>query len=93
MRKLETSEQLRGELEKQTEVLRKVLEDKEKEITDSKDQLWWAKEDAIQEYRDFDALLVELGSSFDDGFDDFFLQVESSYLDLDLSHISIDPQA
>lgn len=91
MRKLDTFEQLRGELEKQTEVLRKVLEDKEKEITDSKDQLWWAKEDAIQEYCDFDALLAELGSSFDDGFDDFFLQVKSSYLDLDLSHISIDP--
>lgn len=36
-KKLALSEQVRGELEKQMEVLKKVLEDKEKEITDSKD--------------------------------------------------------
>lgn len=93
LRKLEASKQLHDELEKQTEALRKVLEDKEKEIADSKDQLRRAKEDPIQEYCDSDALLTELGTSFADGFDDWFRQVKASYPDLDLSHISIDPQA
>lgn len=84
---------MRGELEKQTEVLKKVLENKEKKITDTKDQLCRAKEDAIQEYRDSDTLLAELGSSFADGFDNCLRQVKSSYPDLDLNHISIDSQA
>jgi len=47
--------QVRGELEKQTEMLRQVLEDKEKEISDAKDRLRQVKEDATREYRDFDA--------------------------------------
>ena len=42
------------------------------------------------EYRDSDALLKELGGSFVDGFDDCFHQVKASFLDLDLSHISIE---
>ena len=46
------------------------MEDKEKEIRDAKDQLRQAKEVAIREYRDSDALLVELGTSFAEGFDD-----------------------
>lgn len=45
------------------------------------------------EYRDSDALLKELGGSFVDGFDDCFHQVKASFLDLDLSHISIEAQA
>lgn len=69
--------------------MRKVLEEKEGEIKDVKDQLRQAKEDAIQQYRDSDAL----GSSFADGFDDCFRQVKASFLDVDLSHVSIDPQA
>ena len=49
---LACSEQVRGELEKQTELLRQDLEDKEKEIKDAKDQLLQAKEVAIRKYRD-----------------------------------------
>ena len=45
------------------------------------------------EYRDSDTLLNELGGSFVDGFDDCFHQVKASFLDLDLSHISIEAQA
>ena len=52
-----------------------------------------AKEDAIKEYRDFDALLFELGGSFANGFDDSLHQVKASFLDLDLSKISINAQA
>lgn len=59
----------------------------------SKDQLRRAKMDVVQEYRDFDILLMELGRSFADGFNNILHQVKASYLDLDLSHISIDLQA
>ena len=73
--------------------LKKILTDKEGEISEAKGQLRQAKEDAVREYRDSDTLLKELGGSFADGFDDCFRQVKASFLDLDLSHISIDAQA
>lgn len=69
--------------------MKKVLKDKENEISKSKKQLHWAREDAIKEYHDSDALLAELGGSFADGFDDCLHQVKASFLDLDLSHITI----
>ena len=72
------------------EPLRQVLEDKEKEICDTKDQLRQAKEEAIREYRDFDALLVELRGSFVEVFDNTLWQVIASYPDLDVSHVNID---
>ena len=43
---------------------KKALEGKEKEIKNLKDGLRQAKEVAVREYRDFDALLSELGDSF-----------------------------
>ena len=89
-KKLACSKQDRVELEKQVESLRKVLEDKEKEIADTKNQLRQAKEEAVCEYRDSDAFLSELGESFAEGFDDALHQVKSSYPDLDVSHVSID---
>ena len=73
--------------------MKEVLEDKEKEITNTKDRLYQVKEEAIREYRDFDALLTELGGSFAKGFDDALLQVKASYPDLDVSHVNIDAQA
>ena len=72
------------------ELLWKVLEDKEKEITD---WLRQAKEEAIREYYDSDALLAELGGSFAEGFDNTLRQVKAPYLDLDVSHVNIDAQA
>lgn len=66
---------------------------KREEISATKDQLRQAKEGAIQEYCDSEALLAECGSLFVDGFDDCFHQVKASYPDLDLSHVSIDTQA
>ena len=70
-----------------------VLEDKEKEIRDTKDQLRQAKEEAICEYRDSKALLAKLRGSFAEGFDDALRQVKASYPDLDVSHVNIDAQA
>ena len=90
---LACSEKVRGELEKQTEMLRQVFEDKEKEINDAQDWLRQAKEDVIREYRDSDAYLTVLEGTYTDGFDDCLRQVKTSFPDLDLSHVSIDAPA
>ena len=41
------------------------------------------------EYCDSDALISELGVSYNDGFDDALRQVKALYLELDLSSINI----
>ena len=61
--KLKLAEQARDEYYKLTKDLKKALEDKEKEVHQ-------AKEVAVLEYRDSDALLSKLGVSYNDGFDD-----------------------
>ena len=61
---------MRKELEQSTEEAKKALEAKDKEVQDLKDRLHQAKEVAIREYRDSDALLSELGDFFLQGFDD-----------------------
>ena len=61
--KLKLAEQARDEYYKLTKDLKKALEDKEKEVRQ-------AKEVTVLEYRDSDALLSELGVSYNDGFDD-----------------------
>ena len=91
-KKLAYSEQVKGELKKQTELLRQVLEDKEKEITDTKNQLCQAKEEAVREYRDSDAFLAELEGTFAEGFDNALRQVKNSYTNLDVSHVTIETQ-
>ena len=73
--------------------MRQVLEDKEKEIIDTKDKLRQAKEEEICEYRDSDTLLAEIGGSFAKGFDDCLRQVKASFPELDLSHVNINAQA
>ena len=82
------------ESEASVEALKEILKDKEGEISEAKGLLRQAKEGAVRECRDSDALRRELGGSFTDGFfDDCFCQVKASFQDLDLSHISIDTQA
>ena len=41
------------------------------------------------EYRDSDALISELGVSYNDGFDDALRQVKALYLELDLFSVNI----
>ena len=53
-----------------TEELKNTLEDKENEVRH-------AKEAAVLEYRDSDALLVELKVSYNDGFDDALRQAKA----------------
>ena len=68
-----------------TEELKKVLEDKEND-------LHHAKEAAVLEYRDSDALLSELRVSYNDGFDDALRQAKALYPKLDFSSVNITVQ-
>ena len=81
------------EFEASVEALKKILKDKEGEIAKKKNQLRQAKEVAVHEYRDSDALLKELGGSYADGFDDCLHQVKAVFLDLDLSNVNINALA
>ena len=57
--KLKLTERARDEYQKMTEELKKALEDKENDVRQ-------AREKAVQEYRDFDALISELGVCYND---------------------------
>ena len=91
-KKFDLSEQARKELEQKTDEAGKALEIKEKEIQDLKETLRQAKEVAVWEYRDSDALLGELGGSFLQGFDDALCQVQRAYPNLDVSMITVNDQ-
>ena len=80
--KLKLAERARDEFQKMTEELKKVLEDKENDLHQ-------AKERAVLEYRDSDALLSELGVLYNDGFDDALRQAKALYPKLDFSSINI----
>lgn len=62
--KLNLTKRILEAVKKQMEALAKVLKDKEDDISKSKEQLRRAKEDAVNEYCNSDALLYELGGSF-----------------------------
>ena len=80
--KLKLTEQARDEYQRMTEDLKTVLEDKE-------DKLRLATEKAVQEYRDSDALLTELGTSYNDGFDNALRQAKALYPKFDFSAVNI----
>ena len=92
-RKFDLSEQVRKALEQKMDKARKALEVKDKEIQDLKEKLRQAKEVAVREYCDSDTLLVELGDSFLQGFDDALRQVKKAYPALDVSMVNVDDQA
>ena len=80
--KLKLAERARDEYQKTTKELKKILEDKENDLRQ-------AKERAVQEYQDSDALLSELGVSYNDGFDDALRQAKALYPKLDFSSVNI----
>ena len=92
-KQFELSERVRKDLKQSMEEVKKTLEAKDKEIQDLKDGLRQAKEVAVCEYRDSDALLSELGDSFLQGFDDALRQVKKAYPNLDVSNIKVEDQA
>ena len=81
-KKLKLAEEARDEFQRMTEELKAVLEDKE-------DELRLAKEKAVQEYRDSDALLTELGTSYTDSFEDALRQAKALYPKFDFSAVNI----
>ena len=92
-KKLELSEKARKGLEKVTEEAKKALESKEKEIVELKNEVRQAKDAAVREYRDSDALITELGDSFHQGFVDAIRQVKQAYPDLDVSKFKVEDPA
>ena len=90
--KFELSETTRKELEQKTEEAGKALKGKDDELKDLKKKLRHARDDAVKEYRDSEALLKELGGSFLQGFDDALRQIKKVYPDLDVSMISLTDQ-
>ena len=92
-KKFDLLKRVRKELEQRMEEVKKALEDKDKEVQDLKDQLRRAKEVAIHEYCDFDALLFELGDSYLERFDDVFRQIKKAYPNLGVSNIKVENQA
>ena len=91
-KKFDLSESARKDLEQSMEEAKKAFKGKDKEVKDLEDRLRRAKEVAISEYRDSDALLSELGDSFLQGFDDAFHQVKTTYPDLDISNVKVEDQ-
>ena len=81
-KKLKLAEEARDEHQRTVEELKAVLEDKE-------DELRLAKEKAVQEYRDSNAFLMELGSSYTDGFEDALRQAKALYPKFDFSAVDI----
>ena len=92
-KKLELSEKARKNLEQVTEEAKKALESKDKEIEYLKNEVHQAKDVAVREYRDSDALITELGDSFHQGFMDAIRQVKQSYPDLDFSKFKVEDPA
>ena len=58
-------------------------------MEDKENDLRHAKETAVLEYRDSDALLSELGVSYNNGFDDALCQAKALYPKLDFSFVNI----
>ena len=58
-------------------------------MEDKENDLHHAKETAVLEYRDSDALLSELGVSYNDSFDDALRQAKALYPKLDFSSVNI----
>ena len=80
--KLKLVERARDEYQKMTEELKKALEDKENDVRQ-------ARKKAVQEYRDSDVLISELGVYYNDGFDDALRQAKALYPKLDFSSVNI----
>ena len=58
-------------------------------MEDKENDLRHAKETAVLEYHDSDALLSELGLSYNDSFDDALRQAKALYPKLDFSSVNI----
>ncbi|XP_050259239.1 uncharacterized protein LOC126704273 [Quercus robur] len=88
-KKLELSEKARKELEEKTVDALTVIEKKEAEIKELKEEIRHVKEVAVKEYRDSESCLGELSESFLQGFDDSLRQIKKAYPELDFRQTSL----
>ncbi|XP_065634743.1 uncharacterized protein LOC136069775 [Quercus suber] len=66
-----------------------LVESLKRDLVDKDNEVRQAKEDAVHEYRDSDALIAELSLVFNDGFDDALRQVRTLYPEIDLSTVTV----
>ena len=81
------------ESESHAEALKKVLKDKEGEISLLRKQVLLAKEDGKTKFCNSDGFFYELGDCYADGFNECLRQVKALFPDLDISQISINAMA
>ena len=70
--------------------LRKVLQDKEGEISQLREQVCQAKENKTIEFRNSNDFLTKLSDCYDDKFQECLCQVKALYPNLDVSQVSLD---
>ena len=70
--------------------MKKVLKDKEREISSLRKQVRQAKEDGKTEFRNFDSFLSKLGGCYANNFNECLCQVKAFFLDLYVSQVSLD---
>ena len=78
------------ELETQAEALKKVLNDKDGEISLLRKQVRQAKEDRETEFCNSDGFLTELGGYYANSFNECLHQVKALFPNLDVSQVSLD---
>ena len=73
--------------------MKKVLKDKEREISSLRKQVRQAKEDGKTEFRNFDGFLSKLGGCYANNFNECLRQVKAFFPDLYVSQVSLDDVA
>lgn len=85
VKKLAMAKKALKESESHANELRKVLQDKEREIFTLREQVRRAKDDGKTKFCNSDGFLNELSDCYDDDFQKCLCQVKAFHLDLDVS--------
>ena len=93
IKKLDITKKAQGESKGHAEALKKVLKDKEEQISLLRKQVLRGKEDGKMKFRNSDGFLYELGDCYANGFNECLHQVKVLFPDLDVSQISLDTVA
>ena len=90
VKKLSMTKKALEELEILADKLRKVLQDKEGEISKLREQIRRAKEDEMTEFHNSDGFLTQLSDCYENSFQECLRQVKALYPNLDVSQVSLD---
>ena len=93
VKKLTMTKKALEESEYLADGLRKLLQDKEGEISTLREQVRRAKEDRKIEFCNSDGILTELNECYDDSFQECLHQVKALYPDQDMSKVFLDKVA